>query len=175
MFNWLSLLYSVPFIAALVIAGAIVGPRINADARTMVWTGIALLCVAQVAPMFTTYLLTERSLMGVFQAVNAVMFVVHTVGVVLLIVGVGRAARGNGPTPGAPGGYGYPAGGGMGSGYPGGLGAPGQPQPGYPQQPGQQGYPSGQPGYPSQPSGQPGQSGHPPYGQPGQWGNDQRS
>lgn len=174
MFNWISLLYAVPMIAAMVIAGAIVGPRINAAARTLLWTGIVLLCVAQVAPLFTTYLVMERSLRGIYQVVNIVMFLVHAVGVVLLIVGIGRAARGNDPLRGGPGGYGYPATtGGVGSGFPGGPGTPGSTQPGYPQQPGQ-GYPSGQagqPGYPSQPSGQPG---YPPYGQPGQWGNDQR-
>lgn len=173
MFNWISLLYAVPMVAAMVIAGAIVGPRVNAAARTLLWTGIALLGVAQAAPLFTTYLVMERSLRGIYQVVNVVVFLVHAVGVVLLIVAIGRAARGNDPLRGGSGGYGYPATtGGLGSGFPGGSGTPGPTQPGYPHQPGQ-GYPpgqTGQPGYPSQPSGQPG---YPPYGQPGQWDNGQ--
>ncbi|MFT3969915.1 MAG: hypothetical protein QM695_06450 [Micropruina sp.] len=194
MFNWISLLYAIPMIVAMVVAGAIVGPRINAAARTLLWSGIVLLSVTQVAPVFTVYLAMERSLMGVFQAVTTVMFVVHAIGVVLLIVASGRAARGNEPPRGGWGGHGYPIAGvdqrfpsgDPGTGYSGGPGAAGPTHPPYPNQPGQ-GYPSGptsQPGYPAQGSAQAGQPGYPPqlsgesehlrYGQPGQWGNDQR-
>ena len=179
MFNWFSLIYTLPMVGALIVAGAIVGPRVNASARKLLWSGIGLLLVAQVATLVTPYLAMQRSLLSVFQLVSAVLMGVHITGTVLLIVAVGRAARGSKPVHGGPGGYRYPAdpgragdhGNASQSGYsPQSL--PGQP--GYPPQPtGRAGYPAqsqaGQPGYP--PAAQPG---YPTSGQPGQWGNDQR-
>lgn len=179
MFNWVSLIYSLPMILALVIAGATVGPRVNAAARTLLWSGIGVLSVAQLAGMVTPHLAIQRSMLSLVQIINVVLLVLHITGTVLLIVAAGRAARGSELVHGGPGGYRYPAD----PGRPGGYGNPSQPgyspqslpQPGYPPQPtGQAGYPvqseAGQPGYPPLA----GQPGYPASGHPGQWGSDQR-
>lgn len=168
MFIWMSLLYSVPLVVALLVAGAMVAPRINSAARSMLWLGIVLICVAQLATLATPYLVMERSLAVISQLVNAALFILRLVGTVLLIVAVARAARGSDPIHTRPPGYGY-------SSEPGGP-VPPNAQPGYP--PGS-GYaaPGFQPGQvPTSPQGsQPGPSStfppgssvdQPPWGSP---------
>lgn len=165
MFTWITLLYSIPLIAVLVIAGALVGPRVNPSARMLLWTGIVILCVTQLASMFAPMMLSNRTLMWMYQATNVGLFVLRLVGTVLLIMAAGRAARGPATVYPGQAGYGQPGQAGWTSGQPGFAQPSGQP--GYGQQP------SGQPGYSAQqpPATQPGQS--PGYGRPGQWGSDQ--
>ena len=147
MLNWFSLFYALPTIVALVVAGAIVGPRVNAPARNLLWSGIGVLSVAQLVGIVTPYLAIQRSLLSVVQIINVVVLALHITGTVLLIVAVGRAAR---PT----------------------VPPPNHPQQSYPQQPYGQ-----QPPYVQQPPyGQPQPTQQPPYGhgQPGQWGSGQQ-
>ncbi len=152
MLNWFSLFYALPTIVALVVAGAIVGPRVNAPARTFLWSGIGVLSVAQLVGIVTSYLAIQRSLLSVVQIINVVVLALHITGTVLLIVAVGRAAR---PT----------------------LPPPNHPQQSYPQQSyGQQSY-GQQPPYGQQPLyGRTQPSQQTPYGpgQPGQWGSGQQ-
>ncbi len=162
MLVWTSLLYSLPLIVVLVIAGALVGRRVNPAARRLLWAGIVLLCLAQLATLVTPLLLGSREMMWTYQAVNAGLFIVRIVGTVLLIVAVGRAAA----QPTVPASYPQQA-------YP--QQAYGQP-PGYGQQaPYHQPGAGQEPPYSRQPPAQqPPYGSVQPYGQggPGQWGSD---
>ncbi|NMD46456.1 MAG: hypothetical protein GYA85_06795 [Propionibacterium sp.] len=112
MFIWTSLLYTLPLVVALVIAGALVGRRVNPAARLLLWLGIVFICLAQAATLATPMLVASRDLMWLYQVVNVGLFVLRVAGTVLLIAAAGRAASGR-PAGGYPpqspvGQYGYP-------------------------------------------------------------------
>lgn len=171
MLTFLNLVYVLPVVIALIVAGLVVNGRIAGTARTLMWSGIALTCVTRLAAMFTPYLLTSRGSTQLYAVVNVVTAVLSAVGIVLLVVAIGAAARGPRPAigyPGAPNQPGWPS------------NQPGQPsnQPGQPAGFGPQGYgpptgghPGAGQGHSGAGQGQPGAGqGHPGAGgQPGQW------
>ena len=156
MLSLLNLVYILPIVIALIVAGVLVTPRVPAPARTLMWTGIALECLARLAAMVTPYLLINRSFAQLYPAINLTIAVLGGVGVVLLVVAIGAAARGPRPASDL-------------------LGTTAQQ--GWPGSP-NQGPPQGFNSYPDQPGTQPGwthgpagQSPHDGYGRPGGQGN----
>lgn len=94
MLSVMNLVYVLPVVIALVIAGAVVNARLNGSARTLMWTGIVLTCLTRLAAGFLPYLFLNRGFTQFYAALNLVNTVLSAVGVVLLVVAVGAAARG---------------------------------------------------------------------------------
>lgn len=141
-------LYVLPMVVAVTLAGALGGRNVRGRARSLLWTGIALVVVAQLSSLLLPYIATRFRPGWALSAYSLGTSVISVTGIVLLIVAVGQAARAAGPQeppphPGSPG-YRYPA---------------AAAQPGYPQS--ATGYPQTQQ-YPApQPEQRPGT---PPYG-----------
>lgn len=162
MLTVLNLVYILPVVIALIVAGLLVTPRVLGPARTLLWTGIVLECLARLAALVIPYLVMSRSYAQLYPAINLTSVVLGGVGVVLLVVAVGAAARGPRPVNGVPAAQaqqGWP--GGPIQGSPQGFG----PQPG---QPGTQyGWVQGQTQPPQDGQGWPGGQGN--AGDPGRW------
>ncbi len=159
MLTLLNLVYVLPVVIALIIAGVMVNGRLAGSARTLMWSGIALTCLTRLVSLFTPYLVMNRGFTQLYGVVNIITAVLGAVGVVLLVAAIGAAAVGFRPAIGQP-------------------ASPGQP--GWPQnQPGQPAGFGPPPGAPGRPDAGYGQSG-PGHGRPvdngqwtapGQWGN----
>jgi len=108
MLSVINLVYVLPVVIALIVAGALVNPRVSGGARTLMWTGIALTCLSRLAGAFLPYLVLSRNLTQLYTVLNVLNAVVSAIGAVLLVVAVGAAARGarpsssHGETPGQP-------------------------------------------------------------------------
>lgn len=92
MMTLMNLVYALPLVIALVIAGAVVHGRVMGTARTLMWSGIAAVCLTRLAGMFLPALVTGGSMVA-YGVANLILNVLATVGIVLLVVAVGVAAR----------------------------------------------------------------------------------
>lgn len=101
MMTLMNLVYALPLVIALVIAGAVVHGRVMGTARTLMWSGIAAVCLTRLAGMSLPALVTGGSMVA-YGVANLILNVLATVGIVLLVVAVGVAARA------VPGGGAYP-------------------------------------------------------------------
>lgn len=147
MLSLMQFAYFVPVVLAVVIAGVLVGRNVTGRARGLLWTGIALVIVAQSLSLVAPLLLRWVRTGWVLSAFSMASLVVSVTGIVLLIVAVGQAARSAAPVHPGPPDYRYPAGPTPNAGYP---------QPGFP--PAQQGpYGSSTPPPGASPWGTPGQ------------------
>lgn len=93
MMTLMNLVYALPVVLALVIAGAVVNARVPGTARTLMWSGIALVSVTRLASLFLPWMVTGGSAMA-YGMVSTALSLLSAVGVVLLVVAVGAAARG---------------------------------------------------------------------------------
>ena len=57
MLSTMQFVYLVPVVAAVVVAGLFAGRNVTGRARVLLWTGIALVIVAQLSSLFTPLLL----------------------------------------------------------------------------------------------------------------------
>jgi len=93
MLSLYQLVYFVPVAIALVIAGALVTGKVTGAARTLLWSGIALVVVGQLVTLLTPLLVRMRATGSLLGTVSLTSLAMQTTGMVLLIVAVGRAAR----------------------------------------------------------------------------------
>ena len=58
MMTLMNLVYALPVVLALVIAGAVVNARVPGTARTLMWSGIALVSVTRLASLCLPWMVT---------------------------------------------------------------------------------------------------------------------
>lgn len=163
MFSVMQLMYLIPVIVAVTLAGALGGRNVRGRAKRLMWAGIALVIVSQLSSLLLPVVARASRAGWALSVYSTASTLVSVTGIVLLIVAVGQAARqaAAGPEP-----RGYP--------FPSGSPAPAGPAhdvpPGY--QPPTGGYPQTQ--YPAyrpdgdRPDGD--RPGTPPYGGRSSWG-----
>ena len=81
MMTLMNLVYALPLVIALVIAGAVVHGRVMGTARTLMWSGIAAVCLTRLAGMFLPALVTDGSMVA-YGVANLILNVLATVGIV---------------------------------------------------------------------------------------------
>lgn len=152
-----SWIYIVAIVAVMVGIAAAIQGRLPRPARGLMWGGVALLSVSTLWSVLAPFAMVMYRLpTWMYGGLTLVGSAVHLVAVVLLLLAIGRAARGGG-----------------GGGYPGQYPGQGQFPTQQPQFPGQPQFPTQQSQQPTQPGAYPAQAGGDrpqSYGPPGSWG-----